>query len=116
MTFVVGTNTTAIQRKAGRMFSVTRFPPDLTRPTVSIKTPSPNAVLNDSMVTLTGTASDVQGVDRVEYQLGSNAPHTADGMVAWSAALELVLGTNTVQVWSVDSAGNYSITNSRSFY
>jgi hypothetical protein len=115
---------------------------DITRPTVTFTSPAANARLTTPIVTVTGTAFDKIGLDRVEYQLGSSpfvvatgtttweaeisptpGPHwfrsspfvAATGTTTWEAEISPTPGTNVVRVRSVDTAGNLSLTNQRSF-
>jgi hypothetical protein len=100
---------------AGSTFIVTQAG-DTTRPFVNITGPPANARFTNDQITLSGTASDDRGVARVEYQLGTNQPQTASGTTTWTAPLELVPGTNTVQVRCFDLAGNVSTNSTRNFY
>lgn len=95
-------------------YAVTVPPPDTTRPTVTITNPVANArFTNNSMVTVQGTAADNWQVSAVNYQLNSGGWNTAVGTSNWETPTTLVQGTNVFDVFSVDSSGNNSLTNSR---
>ena len=96
--------------------SVTVFvpPPDTTKPTVSIINPAANArFTNNAAVTVQGTATDNWQVAAVNYQLNAGGWSLATGTTNWQTTVNLVPGTNVFQAFSVDSAGNNSLTNSR---
>jgi cyclophilin family peptidyl-prolyl cis-trans isomerase len=80
--------------------------PDTNAPAVAVT--SPEAVVTNATVTLSGTASDDRGVARVIYFFGDTTPRVATGTTNWSAALTLAPGTNVVRVQSVDEFGNTS--------
>ncbi len=85
------------------------FIPESQPPTVRITSSPKNfARLTDPVVSLAGTASDDVGVDRVEVSNNSGTFQTAVGTNLWSADITLAAGLNTVQVRSVDLAGNVS--------
>jgi hypothetical protein len=97
------------------------FPPESTKPTVAIKSPSAGARLQDESVIVTGTATDNAFAERVVYQL-NNGPAT-DGnttnvapSIHWSATETLRPGSNTFAVYSVDTSGNVSTTASRTLF
>ncbi|HTD67231.1 MAG TPA: peptidylprolyl isomerase, partial [Candidatus Limnocylindria bacterium] len=81
---------------------------DTTPPTVTITNPAPDAVVTNTTVTLSGTASDDRGLARVIYFFGDTTPRVAIGTTNWSATLSLRSGTNYVFVQSVDRFGNVS--------
>jgi len=87
---------------------------DLVPPSVFVTAPVPNARLTNGLATLEGTASDNVAVQRVEYRVGEGPVQIANGTTKWSAPVELPPGPSTVQVWSVDTAGNKSMTVTRS--
>ncbi|MBI3849377.1 MAG: peptidylprolyl isomerase [Verrucomicrobia bacterium] len=87
--------------------------PDVLPPVVSITSPGSNARLTTNTVTATGKASDNIGVQLVTYRLNSNTTMVATGTTNWSADLVLVPGPNTLEVESIDAAGNHSTTVSR---
>ena len=89
-------------------------PPDTTRPTVTIVNPAANArFTNDAVVAVQGTAADNVQVAAVNYQLNGGGWNAATGTANWQTTVTLAPGTNVFHVFSVDSAGNNSLTNSR---
>jgi hypothetical protein len=119
--YSVAANTNASSRSAtlliaGHNHAVTQSAPDLTRPTVAFSSPAANAMLSNSVVTITGTADDNDAVASVDYRLGSGAFATASGTDNWSASVTLQPGTNLLSVRSIDVSGNISLTNTRSVF
>ena len=95
---------------------------DTTAPTVAISTPVAGARITTSTVNVVGVVTDDKGVDHVELQLNggnivsltpSGNPNLTSG--AFSRALTLVPGLNTLTVQSVDAAGNVSPAVTRTF-
>ena len=75
--------------------------PDVTPPTVVIKSPAANAMVTNPTVVVQGTASDNTAVSQVRVQLinagGTNQMQIATGTNTWSATLtNLFPGTNTL--------------------
>ena len=103
---------------AGNTFTVMQAgtPPDTNRPFAFINLPKANEHFTNAQVHLLGSASDDRAVARVEYQLGTNAPQSADGTSVWMAEVQAVPGTNLLRFWSVDTSDNVSTTNTRSFH
>jgi len=98
--------------------NVTYNPPDMTTPIVSITTPTSGQRWSNAVFTVTGTASDNVQVGHVWLQLNGGvltSAITANVYTNWNAALNLIPGTNTVAAYAVDTSGNVSTTNSRSF-
>src|SRR5204863_717211 len=91
---------------------------DVTKPTLAISNPAPNARLSNAVGTVKGTASDNALVMAVWYQLNGAAwtsPSSTNGWTNWTATMGLIKGTNVVRAYSVDSSGNRSTTNHISF-
>ena len=87
---------------------------DITKPTVSIITPTSNQQWTNETFTVTGKAGDNVAVGAVYYSLngsGWTSATTGNGWTNWTANLTLTPGTNTVQACAVDTSGNISITN-----
>jgi hypothetical protein len=85
---------------------------DITAPTQSITTSSPQSISSDNL-TITGTASDDTGVTGVKYRIGAEPDAThgtaCTGTTSWSCAtFGYSSGSNTVYVEAYDAAGNYS--------
>lgn len=85
------------------------------KPTVTLTSPLANARLTNGVITLRGTARDNFRLGKVEYQLGEEPFEIADGTTNWSASLNLVPGTNTVRVKSIDVFENESAVVTRNF-
>ena len=91
---------------------------DVTRPTLSITSPTLNQQCSNATFTAAGRAADNVAVASVLYSLNggpwTNAT-TANNWTNWSAPLPLVPGTNTLQAFALDTSGNASTTNSVPF-
>lgn len=85
---------------------------DLTRPVVFINSPLSGLSVSNSVITVSGTASDmapdVSGVSEVFVSVNGAIATSAVGTTNWSASILLRLGVNTVRATSVDAAGNVS--------
>ena len=96
---------------------------DVQPPTVAITTPAANASVPQGAVNVTGTAADTNRVDRVQVSVNgglfTDAATTvaATGLTAaFTAPLtQLMAGSNTVTARSLDSRGNVSAVQSRTF-
>src|SRR5208283_3116152 len=91
---------------------------DITKPTLSIVTPTANQQWTNGGFTVTGKAGDNVAVGAVYYSLngsGWTAATTANNWTNWTANLTLTPGTNTVQAYAVDTSGNISTTNTVRF-
>ena len=89
------------------------FALDSKAPTVKITSPKSGSKLNDSAVTVQGTATDNLGVTLVQYRLenaaGTNDYQNADGTSSWTATVNgLIPGPNTIRVRAFDSSNNQS--------
>ncbi|MCP5545547.1 MAG: NHL repeat-containing protein [Akkermansiaceae bacterium] len=85
---------------------VLRFPPDVTKPLLTVKKPAKK--VTKKKLKVSGTASDQYGVAKVQYKLGKGAVKTASGTTSWSFNVKLAEGKNKLTVWSIDSVGNQS--------
>jgi hypothetical protein len=88
---------------------------DVTKPTVTITTPTANQRLTNALAIVKGTAADNGQVASVWYQLNTNQWALATGTTNWQTVLGVPAGTHTVRVFAVDAGGNKSTTNSVSF-
>ena len=91
---------------------------DTTKPTNQITAPTAGLSVSNASYTITGNAGDNVYVAGVWYQLngaGWNLATTSNGWTNWSAAVSLIPMTNSVKAFTVDAAGNVSVTNSVSF-
>jgi len=91
---------------------------DAQKPTNSITTPTSGQLWSNGVFTVTGKASDNVAVSNVWYSLNNAAwtnPATANNWSNWTATVNLIAGTNTIQAYAMDTSGNISATNSVSF-
>jgi len=91
---------------------------DVQNPTNSITAPTPGQLWSNAVFTVTGKASDNVAVSNVFYSLNNAAwtiATTANNWINWTATVNLIAGTNTIQAYAVDTSGNISATNSVSF-
>ena len=91
---------------------------DITKPTLSILTPTANQQWTNGTFTVTGKASDKVAVGTVYYQLngsGWTTATTANNWTNWTANLTLTPGTNILQAYAMDTSGNLSTTNTVKF-
>ncbi len=91
---------------------------DVTRPTVSIATPTSNLQWTNGTFTVTGKAGDNVAVATVYYALngsGWTTATTTNNWTNWTANLTLTPGTNTVLAYAVDTSGHFSLTNTVKF-
>lgn len=92
---------------------------DTIKPTLNITSPIPNQRLSDPVLTATGITSDNGGIARVFYQMNSSnwfEATTQNDWTNWLAVAALPAGTNLLNAYAVDLAGNASATNSVMFY
>lgn len=84
--------------------------PDTTAPTVQVASPASGSAVTAATATLAGIAADSVGVARMTVQVNGGAEEavsiTPGTAVAWTAAVPLALGQNTVVVSAYDAAGN----------
>lgn len=81
---------------------------DMQNPGLVISNALPGGVLTSSATTIMGSAADNDRVVAVMYQINSGDWTTAVGTNAWTAAVNLVSGTNKFVAYSVDAWGNKS--------
>ena len=112
------TNGTTLQFTMQTNLSLQANFADVTKPTLSIVTPTANQQWTNGGFTVTGKAGDNVAVAMVYYSLngsGWTAATTANHWTNWTANLTLTPGTNTVQAYAVDTSGNLSSTNTVKF-
>jgi uncharacterized repeat protein (TIGR02543 family) len=86
---------------------------DAQKPILSVTAPATRANVSNSVLQITGKASDNVGVANVYYQLNGgswNNPQTTNAWTNWSAEVNLVQSNNTLRAWAEDAAGNLSAT------
>jgi hypothetical protein len=80
---------------------------DTTPPSLTITSPSSATMSTTAAsVTIAGTASDNVGVALVSWATNFGQAGVASGTTAWSAAIPLIVGNNSVTVRAADAAGN----------
>jgi TM2 domain-containing membrane protein YozV len=87
---------------------------DVTKPTITITSPTAGQKMTDALANVKGTASDNWGVGSVQYQLNGGAwglATSTNGWTNWTAVLPLTAGTNVIKAYAVDLGGNASTTN-----
>ncbi|MEL6548043.1 MAG: Ig-like domain-containing protein, partial [Myxococcota bacterium] len=83
---------------------------DIIAPVVRIQSPSDGVIVPPGTVTLTGTAQDQNGIERVEVEFRDSDPELADGLEDWTYRTpELAVGTYTFFARAFDPAGNASV-------
>ena len=104
LTFTMSTNLTIIANFK-----------DVARPVNVIVFPTANRRWTNAVVTVTGKAHDNVAVSDVWFQINTNdwaEAETTNQFGNWSATnLTVISGTNLVQAFAVDAAGNVSLTN-----
>jgi len=86
---------------------------DTTIPNISITSPVSGDTFTAASITVSGNASDNEGLDRVEVKVGSGDSVIVDvsGTTAlWSETVALIKGPNTIYATAVDTSGNYTET------
>ena len=95
------------------------FTLDVAPPTLTFTSPQPGARRSSSVFTASGTANDNVAVAAVYYQLNSGdwtPAGTANAWKTWYATnLSLLVGTNVLNAYAVDTSTNYSRTNTVKF-
>ena len=83
---------------------------DTTPPTTSIDSPSDGDTFTTATITVSGTASDNEGVSKVEVKVGSGDWEDASGTTSWSKTMTMIQGINMIDVRAIDDTGNPSET------
>ena len=84
---------------------------DVQRPALSVTAPVNGQRWSNSVFTIQGKASDNWAVANVQYQVNGAGWNPATGTNNWSAGITLTPGTNVIQAFATDLAGNCSPTN-----
>ncbi len=93
-----------------------RFTPiDTNSPTVTIASPLMNQWFTNALVTVQGTGGDNAQVMAVWYRLNGGPWSAAEGTSNWTASVTALPGTNTIEVYAVDTSGNTSPTSGVTF-
>lgn len=80
--------------------------PDATPPLIAIASPSDRAILRSRTVTVAGSASDNDAVQRVDLSMDGMNWTPAIGTNPWSGTVTLEGGENRIQARATDAAGN----------
>ncbi len=84
---------------------------EITHPTLAITNPVKGQVVTTSTLNVQGTAADNVAVSQVWYTVNASGWQPAAGTTSWSASAALSPGTNVIQAYALDTAGNASPTN-----
>jgi hypothetical protein len=118
-TLVLGTNTfiaKSVDTYSGEEKAVTNIYyciVDTNKPSCAILSPVDKLRTNAQLITVTGTAADLDQVASILYRVGhtvygTNGFASATGTNSWTASATMQPGTNIFQVKSVDFTGNES--------
>jgi hypothetical protein len=90
---------------------------DVQRPTVTVNTPAAGQrlVATNALYAARGTAMDNGTLAAVRVRFNDGEWTNASGTYAWSSPMTMLAGTNSLRVFSVDTAGNASPTQSVTF-
>ena len=110
----VVTNRATLQFTMGTNLTLTANFADVTRPTLSLVTPTANLRVSNAVFMVMGKAGDNVAVEMVYCSLNGSswmAATTGNNWTNWTAGMTLMPGTNTVRAYAVDTSGNFSPTN-----
>jgi hypothetical protein len=84
--------------------------PDTNGPVVTITSPADGKLFTTNLVRISGTAydpnADASGLSQVFVKVNSASPTKMTGTDSWSGNVTLIPGTNLLQAYAVDIAGN----------
>ena len=83
---------------------------DITSPDIAITAPTSGASFTTATITVSGTASDNEGVSKVQVKVDSGDWMDASGTTAWSNTVTTSHGMHTIEVRAIDTTGNPSET------
>ena len=83
---------------------------DITSPGIAITAPTSGASFTTATITVSGTASDNEGVSKVQVKVGSGDWMDATGTTSWSKIVTTSHGIHTIEVRAIDTTGNPSET------
>ena len=89
--------------------------PDTIPPTVAITNLVNGSIVSNQTYNVMGKATDNVAVANVFLSVNNGAwtnATTGNAWTNWSAMVNLIVGTNTIQAYAVDNSGNVSATNS----
>ncbi len=81
---------------------------DITPPVITIASPSSSTSFTTATITVSGTASDNEGLDKVEVKVGPDGDWAAVSgtLESWSTTVTLGMGLNTIYTRANDTSGN----------
>ncbi|MDD5687530.1 MAG: Ig-like domain-containing protein, partial [Elusimicrobia bacterium] len=84
------------------------YVPDTTPPTIAITSPANGAAITTAaLITISGTAVDNIGINKVEVKLGAGGTYaSATGTNPWNSSVTLVSGSNTIYAKATDTSNN----------
>ncbi|MDD5686204.1 MAG: Ig-like domain-containing protein, partial [Elusimicrobia bacterium] len=84
------------------------YVPDTTPPTIAITSPANGAAITTAaLITISGTAGDNIGINKVEVKLGAGGTYaSATGTNPWNSSVTLVSGSNTIYAKATDTSNN----------
>jgi len=91
---------------------------DTNRPTVSVTNIIAGQHVSNAVFTVSGKASDNWMVSNVWVQVNGNGwtnGTSGNNWSNWTATVNLIPGTNSLQYYAMDTSGNFSTTNNLSF-
>jgi hypothetical protein len=91
-------------------FTLTVFPPDITKPSITITSHLNGSLLSSPWVMVWGIASDDVGLQRVEISVDNSSWVACDGTISWSGNITLIEHSNTVYARAIDFSGNMKYT------
>lgn len=83
---------------------------DTVKPLITITVPVNQSVISTNIITVCGTASDDNGIQKVEISTNGSTWYLCEGTNSWSGTLTLSNGTNTIYARATDYAGNTNTT------
>jgi hypothetical protein len=90
--------------------------PDTRPPVVAIQSPTPDALVSEEFIVVSGSARESfpldSGVSNVVVQVNNAARTNAVGTDSWAALVSLPPGTNVIRAFATDYAGNTSLADS----
>jgi Divergent InlB B-repeat domain/Carboxypeptidase regulatory-like domain/Bacterial Ig domain/Phosphodiester glycosidase/Glucodextranase, domain B/Bacterial Ig-like domain (group 2) len=99
-----GTSACTVTMSAAQ--SVTATFTDIQAPIVTIVSPADGLSVSSASLAFNGTTSDSNGVVAVKFSVNGGSRQNASGTTAWNGIATLTPGSNTIQVFATDPAGN----------
>jgi hypothetical protein len=83
--------------------------PDTTKPTVQITSPANDTEVTTETITVSGTASDNKGLDKVQVQVNDGTWMDASGKTSWTSQVTLLEGSNIIRAKAIDTSSNEAV-------